>query len=166
MDIDNYRNIYLAEHTPAIVVAVEYRLATPELGYPAQLMDCLCAFQWVHDHADELGGDPERLGVHGTSAGGNLAAGLALYIRDHGGPGIALTVLNCPALTLEQTDSKLQLGTLGVPDAPYHQSVENIYTKAYQGTTPPYYAMPAYAPTLVGLGPMSVVVGEYDPPAG
>lgn len=163
MDIDNYRNIYLAEHTPAIVVAVEYRLASPELGHPAQLMDCLCAFRWVHDHAAELGGDPDRLGVHGTSAGGNLAAGMALYIRDHGGPAIALTVLNCPALTLERTDSKLQLGGLGAEGAAYRESAEIIYTMAYLGSTPPYYAMPAYAPSLAGLGPVSVVVGEYDP---
>jgi len=161
LDIDNYRNIYLAEHTPCIVASVEYRLATRELPFPAQLMDCRAAYLWLRENAGALGGDPERIGVHGTSAGGNLSAGLALYLRDHGERQAELTVINCPALSLEMTNSKRRFGLLGGA-AGYYDTAESIYT-APDGGPVSYYAMPGVCPDPRGLGPHMVVVGEYDP---
>ena len=61
LDIDNYRNIAIAEATPCIVVSVEYRLATRELPFPAQLMDCHQAYLWLTRHAAEIGGDASAL---------------------------------------------------------------------------------------------------------
>jgi len=162
LDIDNYRCIYLAEHTPCLVVSVEYRLARPDLPAPAQLNDCYAAFLWLSRHAAEIGGDPGKLGIHGTSAGGNLAAALALYLRDTDGPVSRLTVLNCPALQKEMTISKYQFGDLGTPAEKYSEAVENIYA-GLNGQDPSYYIMPAYCRDLRGLGNMSVVVAEYDP---
>ena len=162
VEIDNYRNIHLAEHTPCIVAAVEYRLATRDLPFPAPLMDCYAAYMWLREHAEEIGGDPARIGVHGTSAGGNFSAALALYLRDRGKPAPALTVLNVPSVSPELTPSKLMFGTLGAPDSAYYDEVDTIYHNP-MGNPPNYYAFPAYCRDLRGLGPHMVVVAEYDP---
>ena len=78
LDIDNYRCIYLAEHVPCIVVGVDYRLANEKVHYPEPLLDCHAALCWAYNHADEIGADKDRIGLHGTSAGGNLVGGLSL----------------------------------------------------------------------------------------
>lgn len=161
LDIDNYRNVYLAEHTPCITVSVEYRLASRQLPFPAQLMDCHTAFLWLREHADEIGGDRNRIGVHGTSAGGNLAAALALYLRDSDEAAPSLTVLNCPDLDMRVTNSKEQLGTLGLPTS-FANSPQAIYVNA-NGQPLSYYAMPGLCTNLSGLGPHMVVTAEYDP---
>jgi acetyl esterase len=79
-----------------VVVSVDYRLS-PELKYPIPLDDCETALRWLVDHSAELAVDPAKVAVGGDSAGGNLAAGLALRIRDKGGPKIAFQLLIYPA---------------------------------------------------------------------
>jgi len=161
LDIDNYRNIAIAEATPCIVVSVEYRLATRELPFPAQLMDCRKAYLWLTRHAAEIGGDASRIALHGTSAGGNLAAALALYLRDHGEQQPALTVLMNPALGVGLTASQLQMGYLGAK-TDYAHNVFAIYANM-NGEAVSYYAAPLLSPTLEGLGPHMIVAAEYDP---
>jgi acetyl esterase/lipase len=85
----------LAAESNATVVAVEYRLA-PENLAPAQFDDAYSATEWVADNADRLGVDSARLAVVGDSAGGSLAAAVALAARDHGGPNISCQVLLYP----------------------------------------------------------------------
>ncbi len=70
-----------ATHVGAVVVSVDYRLA-PEAKFPAAADDCLAAYEWALAHADEVGGDPARIAIGGDSAGGNLAAVVALDARD------------------------------------------------------------------------------------
>jgi acetyl esterase len=70
----------LASRSGCLVASVDYRLA-PEHPFPAAVDDALRALEWVTANADEFGADPERIGVSGTSAGGNLAAATALWSR-------------------------------------------------------------------------------------
>jgi acetyl esterase/lipase len=87
----------LANATPCAVVSVAYRRA-PENPFPAGLEDCYAALCWVAEHGAELGLDSTRLAVAGASAGGNLAAAVALLAREREGPRLALQVLVYPPL--------------------------------------------------------------------
>ena len=99
------RNI--AKAADAVVVSVEYRLA-PENKYPAAFHDCYAATKWVADEASALGVDANRLIVAGDSAGGNLAAAVAIKARDRGGPAICKQVLIYPVIEPDfTTDSYL-----------------------------------------------------------
>jgi acetyl esterase len=83
--------------TGAAVVSVDYRMG-PEHKFPAAVDDCLAALEWVHANAESLGTDPRRIGVHGDSAGGNLAAVVALLARDAGRPELRLQSLVYPVI--------------------------------------------------------------------
>ena len=86
----------LCRDLEAVVVSVDYRLA-PEHKFPAGFEDCLAATRWAAASIDSLGGDPGRLAVAGDSAGGNLAAAVAIAVRD-GGPRLAAQLLIYPAV--------------------------------------------------------------------
>ncbi len=75
----------LAQESGSAVLSLAYRLA-PEHPYPAPFDDCYEALLWAASHAAELGCDGSRLAVAGDSAGGNLAAAVAIAVRDRGGP--------------------------------------------------------------------------------
>ena len=89
--------VQLASKVPAVVVSVEYRLA-PEYPFPAGIEDCYTALCWLHSQVADLGVDPTRVAVFGGSAGGGLAAGLALMARDRGGPSLCFQFLGIPEL--------------------------------------------------------------------
>ncbi|HTI14508.1 MAG TPA: alpha/beta hydrolase [Dictyobacter sp.] len=78
-------------------VSVDYRLA-PETPYPGPVEDCYAAVKWISTHADELGIDPNRIAVGGSSAGGGLTAALALLTRDRGDFSLAFQFLLAPML--------------------------------------------------------------------
>ena len=101
LDTHDSRARKLALTANCIVVSVDYRLA-PEHKHPAAVDDAYAAMQWVSEHADQLGGDADRLVVAGDSAGGNLAAVVAQLARDRAGPSIALQVLWYPVTSLAE----------------------------------------------------------------
>lgn len=163
LDIDNRRCIELARLSGCIVVSVEYRLVSDEVHFPEPLLDCYTAYLWLTQDAQQFGGDPKRIGLHGTSAGGCLCAGLALYLRDRGNQPPSLTVLSCPRLNNVCTVSKLQFGPLKAARRPYPDIGYVQYAETNNGVLPSYYALPGRCEDLRGLGPHMVITAEYDP---
>ncbi|MDP9096023.1 MAG: alpha/beta hydrolase [Pseudomonadota bacterium] len=104
----------LASRGRICVVAVDYRLA-PEHPFPAALDDAVAALRWVHAEAGALGITADAVGVGGDSAGGNLAAALALLSRDGGMPSVAFQALLYPALDLTASTESYRRMTSGVP---------------------------------------------------
>jgi acetyl esterase len=95
LDTHDFLARNLCGGTGAMVASVDYRMG-PEHKFPAAVNDCFAALEWVHANAASLGADPDRIGVHGDSAGGNLAAVAALLARDAGGPQLRLQSLVYP----------------------------------------------------------------------
>jgi acetyl esterase len=87
---------FLAAHSGVAILSTTYRLA-PEHPFPAAVEDAQASFRWAHALAAELGADPARIAVGGDSAGGNLAAGVCIAMRDQGGPAPAMQLLIYPA---------------------------------------------------------------------
>ena len=153
----------VAAKVDAVVVSVEYRLA-PEDPFPAGVEDCYAALCWMHEHAKELGIDPDRIAIGGQSAGGGLAAGLALMARDKGGPSICYQLLEIPEL-----DDRLDTPSmLAFQDTPFWNRPNAVFSwKHYLGPKhrgePSIYAAPARAKDLAGLPPAYVSTMEFDP---
>jgi acetyl esterase len=152
----------LAASSGAVVVAVEYRLA-PESPPPAQFDDAYMATEWVERNADELDVDPDRLVVVGDSAGGSLAAAVALAARDRAGPAICAQVLLYPGLDRDMTARSIAL----LADAPMLSldDIEYLHSLADGEAGPPDdpYLVPAYARDLSGLPPAIVLTAACDP---
>jgi len=164
MDMDHAAAVLMAKGADAVVVSVEYRLA-PEHPYPAGLDDCYAALCWLHDHAAELGVDPDRLAVGGQSAGGGLSAAVALLARDRGGPPLCFQLLGIPEL-----DDRLDTPSMrAFADTPmWHRPNAELSWRYYLGDAAggddvPIHAAPARATDLAGLPPAYVTTMEFDP---
>lgn len=143
-------------------VSVEYRLA-PETSYPGPLEDCYAALRWTYDNAGELGIDAARIGLYGLSAGGGLAAGLALLARDRGEVPVAFVLLDCPMLDDRQRTPSLKADGLYVWGAGSNEFGWRSYLGALSGSDDvPGYAAASRATDLAGLPPTCVVVGSID----
>lgn len=154
----------IANSAGAIVVSVDYRLA-PDHPWPAGPDDAYAATVWAAQNATALGGDPTRIVVGGDSAGGNLAAVVALRARDSNGPALAGQLLYYPVVDLSATrypsQAKFQEG--------YGASRESGagFQKAYLGqltmeqrANP--YVSPIKAASLQGLPPVLLITGGFD----
>jgi acetyl esterase len=151
----------LANATGALVAVVGYRLA-PEHPFPAAAQDCYAALRWVAGHAAEIGADPARLAVGGDSAGGNLAAGVALRARADG-PALAGQLLVYP-----NTDQLADDESMRTADDPYLFNRHSVawYRQHYlaaPGDAASPLASPLRAESLAGLPPALVITAEYDP---
>ena len=143
-------------------VSVDYRLA-PETPYPGPLDDCYAALRWTHHHAPELGVDAGRIGVYGLSAGGGLAAALALLARDRGEVALAFQLLDCPMLDDRQATPSLHARGLYVWTAASNEFEWRSYLDTRYGSDDvPAYAAAARAGDLAGLPTSCVVVGSID----
>ncbi|HEY1969041.1 MAG TPA: alpha/beta hydrolase, partial [Pseudonocardia sp.] len=149
----------LANTTGSVVVSVEYRLA-PEHKAPAAAQDCYSATAWVAEHAAELGGDPARLAVAGDSAGGNLAAVVALMARDRGTPSLALQLLIYPITDVARERVANGVGYLLTRRA--MDWFEGHYLAGPDDVDNPYVA-PLRMENLAGLPPAAVVTAGYCP---
>ena len=165
LDLDHIVNVELARELDVVVVSVDYRLA-PETPFPGGLEDAYAGLVWTAEHAVELGIDTDRIAVHGVSAGGGLAAALALLARDRSGPHIAFQCLRVPEL-----DDRLDTPSMrAFTDTPLWNRPAAVHSwDAYLGTGLPgsagvsAYASPARATDLSGLPPAYVSVMHFDP---
>jgi acetyl esterase len=154
----------LANASQCVVASVNYRLS-PETKFPGPAEDCYAATKWLAEHARDIGADSRFVAVAGDSAGGNLAAVVALMARDRGAPKISYQLLIYPVTTT----------AAGNQFASYTDNAEGyLLTKASMewfwdhylaspddGKNP--YASPLQAASLSGLPPAMVVTAEFDP---
>ncbi|WP_234783353.1 alpha/beta hydrolase fold domain-containing protein [Mycolicibacter heraklionensis] len=151
----------LANGSGAVVVSVDYRLA-PEHPFPAAVHDAWSATEWVAGHADELGADAARLVIAGDSAGGNLAAVVAMLARDRGGPKIALQVLIYPVVDQRRKSSTAsEHAKNGVLTGSHMQWFTEQYL-GREGDRSNVLASPILG-EFAGLPPAHVVTGALDP---
>ncbi len=154
----------LAQELQSIIVSVEYRLA-PETLFPGPLHDCLAAWHWMMDEAENWGLAPGLCFISGDSAGGGLAAATCLYLRDSGGTLPARQILVYPMLDFqtglcEDNDADQRLGWNG--------SNNQFGWRALLGDQPlpqgerlGHYS-PAHALSFAGLPPTWIGVGTID----
>lgn len=144
-----------------MAVSVEYRVA-PEDPYPAALDDCYASLLYVSGHAEELGVDARRIGVGGASAGGGLAAALALRSRDEGGPEIFSQLLIYPMID----DRQITVSSgWDVPIWPANSNAFGwtCYLGEAKGTDAvSAHAAAARATDLHNLPPAIIMVGGLD----
>lgn len=146
-----------------VCVTVEYRLA-PEFPDPYPIEDCYAGLLWTAEHARELGIDLDRLIVAGYSAGGGLAAGLALLARDRSGPALAGQLLMCPMLDdRDATISTQQIDGEGTWDRGSNITGWSALLGDRRATDDvSIYAAPARATDLAGLPPAYIDCGSAE----
>ena len=152
----------LATRADAIVVSVDYRLA-PDHPFPVAIDEAAAAVDWVRSNAPSFGGDPDRIGVAGTSAGGNLAAVTCLRARDHDGPTIDGQFL-CYPITNRAFDTDSYAANAAGPlltRADMEWFFEQYLRSPVDGHNP--YVSPLRAPSHEELPPTTVVTAGFDP---
>lgn len=144
------------------VISVDYRLA-PEHPYPAAVEDAYAATAWAANNREALGGEGARVAVGGDSAGGNLAAVVALMSRDRGGPDLAFQALVYPAVDHDLGRPSVIDNAEGyVLTRAAMQWYIDQYVPDVAQREDPYFA-PILAESLEGLPPALVITAEYDP---
>ncbi len=153
----------IAESLNVLVASVEYRLA-PEHPFPAPIEDCYAGLRWFASSANELGLDRSRVAIGGGSAGGGLAAGLALVARDRGEIEVCFQLLVYPMLD----DRNTTRSSHAIVDSRVWNRASNLTGwnaylagNAGGGDISPY-AAPARATELAGLPPAYINVGTLD----
>jgi acetyl esterase/lipase len=160
---DEGNNIEIVRELGIAVAAVAYRLA-PRHPFPCAIEDCYAGLKWLHAEAEALGLRADRLFVGGASAGGGLAAGLAMLARDRGDVPVAFQLLVYPMIddrTVLRTD--IDTSHVRLWSAADNRYAWGAYLKggAGRGEVNPY-AAPARRDDLSGLPPAWLGVGELD----
>jgi acetyl esterase len=163
-DLDSHDTLcrQLAVAAGIAVIAIDYRLA-PEHPYPAAIEDAIDATYWVYRHARALGLDASRIAVGGDSAGGNLAAGVALYARDAGDLPLAFQLLIYPVTEMGEDSASYQAhgeGYLLTADTMRYFHDQYISDPAQDQEV---LAAPLLAKDFSNLPPALVLTAGYDP---
>ncbi len=154
---------HLAKVGNCVVASVEYRLA-PEHPFPAPVEDCYAALKWLAAHSAELGVNKSRIAIGGASAGGGLAAGLALLTRDRAEVDLAFQLLIYPMID----DRNVAPASATAPDTFVWTRENNLmgwrallgYEPGGKDVSP--YAAASRATDLKGLAPAYIPVGDHD----
>jgi acetyl esterase len=146
----------------ALVCSVDYRMG-PEDKFPAAVEDSFAALEWLHANAASLGADPARLGVHGDSAGANLAAVVALMARDRGGPQLRLQSLVYPVAdyTLSAPSYQTFAEGYGLLTRSAMQWFQQHYLRS-TADAEDWRASPLKAKNFTGVAPAIIIAAECD----
>jgi acetyl esterase len=162
LDSEHARCVQLSEGANCVVVSVDYRLS-PEHPYPAPVDDAYAALEWLATQAPTLGVDLARLAVGGTSAGGCIAAAIALASRDRQGPRIGFQFLCSPVLDDRlKTPSAVDCTAVPIFSRFQAERMWAFYLGEGHATTPAY-AAPARAASVAGLPPAYILACGLDP---
>lgn len=168
VDRDDLRCATIARAANILVASVDYRLA-PEHPFPVPHQDCMAGLEWLAASADTLGVDPHRIGVGGASAGGGLAAAVALKARDRGGPNLCFQFLIYPML--DATNTTPSSHRIIYPQVWNREAnlrgwraylYGEISNEPIGGANISPYASPSGATDLGGLPPAYIAVGSLD----
>ena len=156
---DDYLVKSLVDAVGCVMVSVDYRLA-PEHPFPAPLDDCYTALKWLSANTETLKVDPKRIAIGGASAGGGLAAALALLARDKAEVDVFFQCLFCPMLD----DSNSTESSYQVTDGRVWNRDNNIkgWAAYLDSDESSIYAAPSRADDLSGLPPAYIAVGSVD----
>jgi acetyl esterase len=163
-DLDTHDNLCrsLTNRACCVAVSVDYRLA-PEHKFPAAVEDAYAATQWVAKNAHRINGDPTRIAVGGDSAGGNLAAVVAMMARDQDGPTLKYQLLMYPVtdVSSSNTDSYRNYADGYFLTKGDGEWFCDQYLNCEEDRLNPL-ASPLLAPDLSGLPPALVITAEFD----
>ena len=163
LELDDHNISQMSVSTGTIIVSTNYRLA-PEDPFPAPVEDCYAALKWMVQNAESLGIDKSRIAIGGGSAGGGMAAGLAIMTRDRKEIDIAYQILIYPMID----DRNITPSSHAIKDPRTWDREKNIFAwKAYLGDSAEDsnvspYAAAARAKDLSGLPSAFIAVGELD----
>ncbi len=152
----------LAHEAKATVLSVDYRLS-PEVRFPIAVQESIAATQWIAGNAPSLDLDPARIAVAGDSAGGNLAAVVALHART-AGPRLAAQILFYPVADLSSLETESYLAfaeAYGLTRAAMQWFRDQYLASPEQGLHPD--ASPLLATDLAHLPPTLILTAEFDP---
>lgn len=162
LDTEDDRCSYYARDANCAVVSVDYRLA-PEHPFPAAYHDCIDVLWWMHDEADALQIDNRRLSIGGNSAGGALAASVALASRSDEAPPLVHQLLVNPVLDCRSETASMREFT----ETPGWTLEQNLvmWSLYLEGSTVPIdeRASASLADDLAGAPAASLWIAEYDP---
>jgi acetyl esterase len=161
--IETHDNVcrWIANFAAGVVISVDYRLA-PEHPFPAAIEDAAAALRYVAENADSLGIEAGRIAVGGDSAGGNIAAVIALLARDQQVPSVAFQVLIYPVtdVSASQDSYRRYAEDYGLTTAAMRWFREQYLGPAGDGAD--WRVSPLRAPSLAGLAPAFVATAGYD----
>ncbi|MEO1485026.1 MAG: alpha/beta hydrolase [Bacteroidota bacterium] len=158
---EHARCLRLCREVEMVIVSVDYRLA-PENPYPAGLDDCYAALKWMYENYSHLNIDRNKIAVGGTSAGGGLAAGLAIRARDRKGPPISMQYLGFPVLDCKSNTYSAVTYT----DTPNWTAEANKQMWEYylpRNIVVTSEASPSIETNLKGLPRTYIWTAEFDP---